>query len=406
MAAQAASRVTKWGNRLLAVILLRSVIAQPAPESTGSPPALPMAGPPSAAWREEALARASELDALAQWIARHGENDQRATKRFHDEIGARLAAVRRTAAGKEYPWLRRITEWVSIWRGASFNRTLSNLDSIEADLLRMAPQSYLRGELPSIQSHVARFLPKGDPRRDRVDLIATSEKVSDPEVERGALISAFHAANTQRRRDLLRVRDFRNLLYVVALTLIVPLVIFLGLLGWANPEALPLCFFPVEKEKVVCPTVEVHITAGDYPDAKLAAEGDPATIDLDLPIHRAAKPLDLFLIEVLGLIAAAVASAVALRNVRGSSTPFPLAVALSLVKVPLGALTAILGLLLMAGGFVPGLSALDSSQQILAWAVVFGYSQQLFTRFVDQRASILLDKVGGRGAAGDRAAST
>lgn len=41
-------------------------------------------------------------------------------------------------------------------------------------------------------------------------------------------------------------------------------------------------------------------------------------------------------------------------------------VVLALLKLPTGALTAPLGLLLMRGGFVPGLSALDSPAQIIA----------------------------------------
>ena len=106
---------------------------------------------------------------------------------------------------------------------------------------------------------------------------------------------------------------------------------------------------------------------------------------------------------MIGLIAAIVASVVALRRIKGTSTPYSLAVALALLKIPLGAVTAVLGLLLMSGGFVPGLSALDSSSQILAWALVFGFSQQLLSRFVDQRANTLLENVGGRGAAGDKA---
>jgi hypothetical protein len=44
-------------------------------------------------------------------------------------------------------------------------------------------------------------------------------------------------------------------------------------------------------------------------------------------------------------------------------------------KLPTGALTAVLGLLLLRGGFVPGLSALDSTGQILAWALIFGAAQ-------------------------------
>jgi hypothetical protein len=64
------------------------------------------------------------------------------------------------------------------------------------------------------------------------------------------------------------------------------------------------------------------------------------------------------------------------------------------LKLPTGALTAVLGLLLMRGGFIPGLSALDSSAQIIAWAIVFGYAQQLLTRFVDQQANTVLENVG------------
>jgi hypothetical protein len=45
----------------------------------------------------------------------------------------------------------------------------------------------------------------------------------------------------------------------------------------------------------------------------------------------------------------------------------------------------------MRGQFIPGLSALDSSGQIIAWAILLGYSQQLLTRMVDQRVQTNLD---------------
>jgi hypothetical protein len=90
-----------------------------------------------------------------------------------------------------------------------------------------------------------------------------------------------------------------------------------------------------------------------------------------------------------------VAAAAALRSIRGSSEPHGLPVALALLKLPLGAITALLGLLLMRGEFVPGLSALDTSAQILAWALVFGYAQQLFTQLVDRQAHAVLDSVRG-----------
>jgi hypothetical protein len=77
----------------------------------------------------------------------------------------------------------------------------------------------------------------------------------------------------------------------------------------------------------------------------------------------------------------------------GTSTPYGLPVALAVLKVPAGALTAVAGLLLLGGGFAPGFSNLDSQRQILAYALVFGYAQQIATRLVDDRAQTVLNKV-------------
>jgi hypothetical protein len=77
-------------------------------------------------------------------------------------------------------------------------------------------------------------------------------------------------------------------------------------------------------------------------------------------------------------------------------------VALILLKLPTGALTAVLGLVLLSAGFVPGFSALDSSAQILGWAVVFGASQQLVTGLVDKKAQSVLDSVGSAPMTADK----
>lgn len=79
-------------------------------------------------------------------------------------------------------------------------------------------------------------------------------------------------------------------------------------------------------------------------------------------------------------------AAAAIRGIRGSSERHHLPVALAVLKLSTGAITAFLGLLLMRGEFVPGLSALDTSAQILAWARVFGYTQQLFNTWSANRA--------------------
>ena len=82
-------------------------------------------------------------------------------------------------------------------------------------------------------------------------------------------------------------------------------------------------------------------------------------------------------------------------NQSDPSERYGIPLALAWLKLPTGAITAFLGLLLMRGQFVPGLSALDSSAQILAWALVFGYAQQLFTRLVDQQGQTVLETVRG-----------
>jgi hypothetical protein len=161
-------------------------------------------------------------------------------------------------------------------------------------------------------------------------------------------------------------------------------------LGLVSPTTVPLCFEPEKSGQtvVVCPTAQSAL----LPTGQQAG---PVAPDVDDAVKQTAGPWDLFTVEVIGLIAAAVAAAVAIRGIRGSSEPYGLPVALAALKLPTGAVTAFLGLLLMRGQFVPGLSALDTSAQILAWALVFGYAQQLFTRLVDQQAHTVLDTVRG-----------
>ena|SRR6476659_4217296 len=55
------------------------------------------------------------------------------------------------------------------------------------------------------------------------------------------------------------------------------------------------------------------------------------------------------------------ASELATRNIRGTSLPYDVPLALAFLKVPMGALAAVVGILLLGGGFVPGLSELDRS---------------------------------------------
>jgi hypothetical protein len=356
------------------------------------------------------LTRAAELEGLADWI-KHESELKAHEQRLADQISDQLERARRTAAQEDRAhgnfWSRPWWRFKRSFGGATLERTLGRLDAVEADLLRLAPDDYVCALMPSLEAHINRYLPKDDPRRIRLKpLVAKAEKGGLATAERGAAVAAYHAANSQRRRELLRLRTFRNVL-VVATILLLVVALGLGILGSIRPGLLPICFTP--GRKVVCPTHETVLSAA-APGAAGAAAGQAgetsaateATTDIDMAMANTVSGWDLGLVEIIGLVSAALASAFALRGIRGTSTPYSLPVALAGLKLATGALTAFLGLMLMRGNFVPGLSALDSSAQILSWAIVFGYAQQLFTRFVDQQAQNVLESVGGHGAGGDR----
>jgi hypothetical protein len=322
-------------------------------------------------------------------------------------------------------------------------RATSNLDAAEALLLNIASPGYLLGQMPSLLNDIRRHLIPTDPRRQELERIGQRVGVKDadhplvnqpgehrlqgrqlerivqqPEAqdrdrmlrnllqeqvlaegiekyhreriiqeERGKIVTALRGARSAALREQLRIRSFSMTLGATIAAMTV-LAVGVAIMGYRNPTAVPLCFAPEESgqpTEVVCPTA----VSGPIPEGTVTGQ------ELDRAIQQAVRRNDLLLIELLGLTAAAVAAAVAIRNIHGSSEALHLPVLLAVLKLPTGAITAFLGLLLMRGQFVPGLSALDTSAQILAWALVFGYAQQLFTRFVDRQGQTVLESVRG-----------
>jgi hypothetical protein len=338
-----------------------------------------IARPTRSAWRESALTRIDELAALASWLKDAPDtvkNDELVAALFHHLDLARAAAV------KHCGFIRSIT-------GSQYERTSSNIDAAEADLLQIAPAWYVRGQMPSLLRHVERNLCSSDGRLTEVRRIAEQDRDDLTEIERGHIVGAHRAASSSAMRQSARIRSFRNVLSVTSLVLIV-LAVALAVAGFLYPDRIPLCFEPETQDVilVVCPTEQSWFAALPKPKSGLASP------DVDDVVRQTAGRADVLTVEAIGLLAAALAAAAGLRNMKGTSTPFSLPVALAILKLPTGALTAFLGLLLMRGGFVPGLSALDTSAQILAWALVFGYAQQVFTRFVDRQANTVLDSPG------------
>jgi hypothetical protein len=363
-----------------------SAVPQPTPIDAVPPPT-------RTPWREGALTRATELRGrLAELLVQGGDGP--GVEDVAEEVRAHVTAAEQAVAGTARRPLRHA---LAAMRGASVERANSQLDAAEAGLLRMAPTSYLVGQLPAILARARAHLPADDPRlqrlvriaNDHAETLAPADDRPLPQVDREAVIATLRAATLEERREVARVRSFRNILLCAALALAVCAG---GLLvvGMVEPRAVPLCFTP--GNAVVCPT-HTKATGPAVAGGEAAADAEHAE-RLDGVMRDTASAWDIAVVELIGLVAAAVAAAASLRKMEGTSTPYSLPTALAVLKLPTGALTAVLGLMLIRGAFIPGLSALDTSGQIVAWAVIFGYAQQVFTRFVDDQAKGVLDDVG------------
>lgn len=286
---------------------------------------------------------------------------------------------------------------------AAVERAYGLLDAVELSILRLAGDAYVIGQLPSLLAQARSHLPIGDERLRRLEAIAAQYPLPSAAPggcgrtlcadERNAVIAAMRASALEARRELARVRNLATMFCAVAGVLILGAVL-LGVLGFVCKQAIPLCFTP-DDQAVVCPVRSVSVDLTSVRPGTQAADRDEAKVTD--ATRRTAWEGDILIVEALGLLAAVIAGARGLRQLEGTSTPFDLPLASAILKLPTGAITAVLGLVLMRGGFVPGLSALDNSAQILAWAVIFGFSQELFTRFADHQAQAVLGKVGTPG---------
>ena len=119
---------------------------------------------------------------------------------------------------------------------------------------------------------------------------------------------------------------------------------------------------------------------------------DTITYRLDLYPKTGRKlwPETIWPVELIGALAGFIVAITALRRLQGQG-PYSLRVVQASLKVPAGALTAVTGMLLLQSGTF-GVGPVSTKGEFVAWAFVFGASQELITRFVDQKAASVAEK--------------
>ncbi|WFB10919.1 hypothetical protein LRS74_30655 [Streptomyces sp. LX-29] len=276
-----------------------------------------------------------------------------------DKIDTQLRAAR--AAVESHDWRSRFT-------GSQPDRALANINEVEVQLLRLAPRRGLAWFSAGVVAQAEQHLRPDDWRLValRAELRRTNGRLTPGARELAArtLDAANHAENIERAR----VRSFSNILMlsVFVMSVLTTLFVVWGFVD-VNGVAVKMCFTPEPGKTLEC------------------------------PIGHEANGSDVLLVAFAGALAAAFAGALSLRNLQGTGAPYQIPMMLLLLRLPVGALSAIIGILLIGGQFVPGLKALDTSPQIVAWALAFGILQETVTRLVDQQGKTVLANIRGSG---------
>jgi hypothetical protein len=295
--------------------------------------------------------------------------------------------------------MRRVWDPIS---GETVMSAYASLHAAERQRVLLFNQDQLMALLPSIHARVGAYLTESDPRRIALngipdltspghqalagmqrqilsvvqqpgqhqampDLNAAGTQITPVlGAHQQIAAEAFGAACTAEDMEQTQVKRFRAVLLGTFAGLLVP-VAALCATGFMHPALLPMCL-----------RMAASATTGvKGATSMICASGRRMPTSADLP-----------LVLGLGAIGAALSVAKTLAGLSGAGVRYSLSVAQGLLKIALGAITAMLGILLLATQSLPGI--LSSQAGLLIAAVVFGYAQQIFTGFLDQRAASLI----------------
>ncbi|WP_234312134.1 hypothetical protein [Streptomyces griseus] len=251
--------------------------------------------------------------------------------------------------------------------GHASDKALANIHEAEVAILRILPEADLQWRGLPVLVQARLHLHQDDLRLQHLEQGLGGGSGQVTAEQRELLVGTLHAAYQAEEAERAKVRSFTQL--VCAATTVMAFIA-LGFALWALVE----------------PDVGARFCFPENP-------GDPRSALTVCPLGDEPTWEGVWFIEFVGTLAAAVAGAVSLRQVRGTAGPYHVATALLLLRLPVGALTAVIGVILLSGQFFPGLTGLDTSNQIIGWAIAFGILQEAVTRSVDRQGQLLLENV-------------
>lgn len=299
------------------------------------------------------------------------------------------------------------------WReGTRIEGTWGHIEAATVDLVRTVfDDEQIIGLTPRIRSTIDRCLrplrperlaadailerlakePPGPDAKQRGEAKAKPDRVT--KLDRETLCVALQAANDSNGANYQRLRRFQDKVMGSALIMVL-LVLFVLYVGAEHPRLFPLCFPDPEEQVDEAPVTGTEaapppVVCPSTATPNVGSEG--AKLDAD----ERASGADVATVLLFGLIGASLTSvAFVIRPTAATGLPATsIRVFQGILKAATGMITAVLGLLFLRAGVVPGFTRIDTRSQILVYAVVFGAAQHLVTRLIDARSDTLLDSV-------------
>lgn len=293
-------------------------------------------GVPTAVWQVRVRTKLDDLHQQLSFLEARGAGN-----------AARVAALRAQLSGVEAVLGRSgVVEWL---RGGRLEYAWQSIHAVERAMVELRTPAELLGLLPAYQGAAAQFLKADDKVLTAFD---ASTDVGAPALFQAkvqALLQQYHSASDEFHESVRRLRNRMLGLSVFALVAEALMV----LAQWRSRDVQLL---------------------------------KPPTDAAGVPAWRL-----LFFVLIAGALGAFISALPSMINSRSGGLPYKLPFQQGLLKLAIGPLVAVVGIMLVIGGLVE--TTVNSTAALLGVAIVFGAGQQAVTAFADRRASELLTPV-------------
>jgi len=332
-----------------------------------APSGPPLPSPPTVGWRLGVLRRVEAMEAELDIC-----DPQLVTGATGLRLRATLGAARE-ACGERSSTLS------EGWSGCRVERAWQRVHEARALMPVVAPVSELLRLRTFAKDAAAAGLSKTDGRRVAIEADALGSRLAEGKPldgDRWLISDTIRGAYERADERYIALRAWRNRLYLTALGALVALVgLVLALTRW--PAVVPLCFA--------------------VPDSTVPADGTtPTTVPLcptGLQVAGATPTArDVLVVVVASLVGALLVAIAAIRKGSPTTSAYRLTPALTALRLPLGGITAVVGLLLAQGATKIGIEPITSQAELLIAALVFGIAQEPITTLLEARARKVQDE--------------